>query len=171
MGQRTDQAERDVIAQRELITHRVDELRERVETDVDTVGARISAQGGELTDRAAEAADRVPGKQVIGDYVPAHPRVSVLGSFGVGIALGMLSHRSEDGHAQRSARRPEDRSQSDRGGGLFDGIAGAAMASMVGPIQEQLKEMVKVAIDGFLKHDSPARRETDVGPITPASTY
>jgi ElaB/YqjD/DUF883 family membrane-anchored ribosome-binding protein len=170
MGERTDQAERDVIAQRELITHRIDELRERVESDVDTVGERISAQAAELKGRAAEAVDRVPGKHAVDDYVPSHPLISVLGTFGVGIALGMLSHSAGDASAQRSPQRHADRSHSEKGEGLFDGIAGAVMASIAGPIQEQLKEMAKDAIDGLLKQDSTAAREPGVGPTAPAAS-
>jgi hypothetical protein len=48
-------------------------------------------------------------------------------------------------------------------------LAGAAIASIGGPIQEQLKGMATDAIDGFLKHEHSGRRPSDVDPNTPVA--
>lgn len=161
MGQRTDQAERDVIEQRELIGRRLSDLSGRLEHDMSEAGAQVRTQAGKLKDRAAEVADRVPGRQALEDQVPGHPLTSVVAGFGAGVALGMLRlpGGSDEPEPDRNGRdrRRDGRGRRDDDSGLVDRLSGIALASLAGPLQRQLSQLASEAMSGFKgreAHDS-----------------
>lgn len=172
MGSRTDIAERNVSEQRRRLSRMVSDLEHRTSEDVHAAGNRIGERASEIQARAGNAMDSVPGKHVIDEQVPKHPLSSLVGGFGAGMVIGMLSYRGSDGHGGGGSQRQPDRSnqqrdQSSDGGGLFDALSAAAMTSIAAPLQQELKGIARQAVDGFLGKDSrESTPKTSVDPTT-----
>lgn len=171
MGQRTDQAERDVATQRELISKRIEELNSQVGRGVDQAGDRLREQVSNVRQQVAETADRVPGKRTLEETVPAHPLTSVVGGFGLGVALGMLRGPGEGDSSSEGARGRNGRSSNgngrqesrDDGNGLVDKLSGIAIGSLMGPLQHRLSDLAEDAVAGFMGRNSSGsgqRRDT-----------
>lgn len=167
MGQRTDQAERDVAQQRELLSKRLDELNSQVGRGVDQAGQRLREQVSNVRQTVSDSADRVPGKRTLEGTVPAHPLTSVLGGFGAGVALGMLrvpgdadssehSHRGNGRRARGNGRHEEPR---DDGDGFVDKLSGIAVGAMMGPLQQRLGELAEEAVAGFMGRSTNGNRQ------------
>jgi ElaB/YqjD/DUF883 family membrane-anchored ribosome-binding protein len=161
MGQRTDQAERDVASQREFISKRLEELNSQVGRGMDQAGDRLREQVSSVRQQVADTADRVPGKRALEETVPAHPLTSVLGGFGLGVALGMLrvpgegdsseGARSHNGHTSNGNGRHDSR---DDGNGFVDKLSGIAIGSLTGPLQHRLADLAEEAVAGFMGRGS-----------------
>ncbi|MBX7112215.1 MAG: hypothetical protein K1X87_10285 [Dehalococcoidia bacterium] len=159
MGQRTDQAERDVVEQRARIDRRLGELNSQVERGIDDAGQRVREQVSAIKGRASEAAERVPGKRLLDEQVPQHPLTSVAGGFGLGVALGMLRTPGSDGPSANGHGRHDGRAdgrrnghsqQDDHGSGLVDRLPGLALGSLMGPLQQRLGDLAQDAVAGFM---------------------
>jgi hypothetical protein len=158
MGSRTDIAERNVAEQRRRLSGMVSDLEHRATEDVQAASQRVGERASEMQHRAGNALDSVPGKHMLDEQVPKHPLTSMMGGFGAGVVIGMLSGGGSGGRDGGSERyRNGNRSSGrDRGseGGLFDALSAAALTSIAAPIQQELKGIAKQAVDGFLGKDS-----------------
>lgn len=168
MGQRTDQAERDVAQQRERISRRIEELSSQVERGIEDAGQRVREQVSSMKERVSVAADHVPGKRVLDEQVPEHPLTSVMGGFGLGVALGMLrtpggDGASSNGHSaergQAEWRQNGHREQPDEGSSVIDRLAGVAVGGLMGPLQQRLGELAEEAVTGFMGGSSDGQRQ------------
>jgi hypothetical protein len=158
MGTRTDQAEREVSAQRTRISQMLDELEQRTRHDIEGVEHRVSAQTAEIKNRAAGTLKT----EKVSEQVTQHPLSSIMLGFGAGIALGIVSgaatgdERRPVSAGQRmkraSLRRDDEREQDEAGGmfaGLISGATASALSAVMTPVRDELQTMLRQAIAGF----------------------
>jgi hypothetical protein len=160
MGTRTDIAERNVAEQRQRISRLLSDFEHRASEDVQAASHRVGERASEMQHRAGNALDSLPGKHVLDEQVPKHPLTSVMTGFGAGVVVGMLSGGSSAGNG--GARHDWDGNRSSRerergsDGGILDALSAAAVTTIAAPIQQELKDIAKQAVDGFLGKDSRA---------------
>jgi hypothetical protein len=130
MGKRPDDIYEEIRQTRREISNRVDEMRQRGKDDAQEVKERVQDvfQGAGLRDQAEK-----------------RPFVTLLGAFGVGIALGMASEsvnlRSVAG-GKTEQRRSLYGPQSTRREGLFAGITTALEGAAVEEGRQLLHEWI-----------------------------
>ncbi|MGE0134510.1 MAG: hypothetical protein AB7L91_08835 [Dehalococcoidia bacterium] len=171
MGQRTDQAERDVAEQRQRISRRLDELSGQLGGVAEDAGHELRGRASIARERVANSADRVPGKRALEDAVPAHPLTSIIGGFTAGVALGMLRVPGGDdgdrnGHGARDDRGRDGhgRRERDDSSGLVDRLTGLALGTMMGPLQQRLGELAEEAVAGFMGRRDAGQADGDERP-------
>lgn len=154
MGARTDQAEQRVKQQRELIAHRLESLESRVRDDLQTSKTRTTETVEGAAERMKGLASDVPGASSVVGMVDRHPLVSVLGTFGAGVAMGMLG----DGNASAGASRSHNGNGHSGGGGenggfsrLIDQFSGLAMGSVAGPVRHELESFARDTVKSFFE--------------------
>lgn len=158
MGARTRAAEQRVEDQRRHIGAMIDELETRLRTDVEHVRSGVTDRVDAIGDRLTHSGDAIPGADAVRAQVNDHPMTSMVGGFGAGIALGILSvglpgdDGSED--APRRDRRSEPRHRASGGGmaaRLVDMLTGPMVMSTIGnPLQDEVRSLVKEVVGGFL---------------------
>jgi hypothetical protein len=168
MGTRTDQAEREVNAQRARITQMIDDLEQRARTDVEGVehgiAERASALKGRATGTIGAFGERVPTGEVAAQ-VERHPLSSIVLGFGAGIALGVLSG-SVTGNRDRVTTttyrprplsmngntRPSEASDDESGlvSSMLGSISMSTLNNVLTPVREEVQTMVRQAVVGFL---------------------
>ncbi|MGE0227854.1 MAG: hypothetical protein AB7I38_00970 [Dehalococcoidia bacterium] len=167
MGQRTDQAERDVAEQRRRISQCLDELSGQIGGVAQDAGRELRGRVSDARERVTDTADRVPGKRALEDAVPAHPLTSIIGGFTAGVALGMLRVPGDDdgrngGHARDGrGRGANGRHERDDSSGFVDRLSGLAIGTMMGPLQQRLGELAEEAVAGFMGRRDHGRDEGD----------
>jgi hypothetical protein len=110
MGKRPAEIEREIEQQREQISQRISEIRQRGSDDVD-----------ELTSRFGDTLNTTVVKQTVEE----RPMLTVAGALALGVALGMASEsvslRGLVGKSDQGYRRPAP-------GGVGDGLMGSLSA-------------------------------------------
>ncbi|MGE3855672.1 MAG: hypothetical protein AB7G21_01795 [Dehalococcoidia bacterium] len=182
MGSRTRAAEQRVEDQRRRINALIDDLDQRVRRDVDQVRSGVTARVEEFGERIQRSGESLPGADTVRTQVNEHPMTSVVGGFGAGVALGMLSGSmmDDDDEAPRRERRAEPRH---RGSGMMGGMASrlvgmftapALVSTVADPVQDEVRSLVKEVVAGFLgtERGRGAQRPTEpaMSSVDPGAT-
>lgn len=168
MGSRTRAAEQRVEDQRRRIGVMIDELESRLRADVDSVRTGVSERVEAIGDRLSHTGESMPGADTVRTQVHEHPLTSMIGGFGAGVALGMISGGPDDtgDDAPRRERRSEPRHR-ERGmtSRLVEMLTAPALVStLADPVQDEVRTLMKELVGGFL-----GNRETrPVSPGAPA---
>lgn len=152
MGKKPAEIQREIAQQRSNIERRLHSLEDRVADDVRDAGHAFSEEVGERTH--------------INQYAEQRPMTTVLGAFGAGVFLGMMSGR---GARQSNGRKhASSRYESERGG-LFDDVMGAASGAIGGSLQTEVRQLIRDVLgtdgrdsrgDGQYTRDMPDRLDT-----------
>lgn len=164
MGSQTDQAERSVVEQRARISLLLDDLEQRVRTDLRDVSDGLSERTADIAGRAGEALnlrDHVPGTEMLSGQVSTHPLTAMVSGFGAGIALGIAGSRSngsEDPRPQPGTRRAKrETERDDAGTRMIDILASIAVSTVTTPIRDEIAVLVRQGMSAFLGNDTEPR--------------
>jgi hypothetical protein len=161
MGSRTRAAEQRVEEQRRRIGAMLEELETRVGTDVENVRSGVSGRVEAISARLSGAGEAMPGADAVRAQVNEHPLTSMVGGFGAGVALGMLT-AGDSGSDEDEPPRRERRSESRHGGAgmtsrLVAMLTGPAiMSTIAAPVENEVRSLVQELFSGFLGNDRAA---------------
>ncbi|HEY7268876.1 MAG TPA: hypothetical protein VH951_03535 [Dehalococcoidia bacterium] len=146
MAKSPDEIEREIKQRREFISQHIGAVQERVLNDVGSFksGVKDSARRG--AGNAREGAD-------VRKQVERHPMSMVAGAFGTGVALGIASGSRSNGHRATEPEPPPRRSESRAG--ILDSLAAAFMDRAGGTVQDELRQVLREGLNGFMGRDSP----------------
>jgi hypothetical protein len=161
MGSRTRAAEQRVEDQRRRVGVMIDELEARLRADVDSVRSGVSERVEAIGERLSHTGESVPGADTVRTQVHEHPLTSMMGGFGAGVALGMISGGAdgEDDEVPRRERRGEPRHR-ERGmtSRLVEMLTAPALVSTIAqPVQDEVRTLMKELMSGFLGNQEERR--------------
>jgi hypothetical protein len=161
MGSRTRAAEQRVEDQRRRVGVMIDELEARLRADVDSVRSGVSERVEAIGERLSHTGESVPGADTVRTQVHEHPLTSMMGGFGAGVALGMISGGAdgEDDEVPRRERRGEPRHR-ERGmtSRLVEMLTAPALVSTIAqPVQDEVRTLMKELVSGFLGNQEERR--------------
>lgn len=145
MGSRTDEAQREVDAQRALIERKLDALELRVADD-------FSAARSQVADRVGQLPAMVPGGATLLNGAKEHPFSTMAGALGAGVALGLLSDRfgGEDDDEPEASRGRRRRGRADDDElGIARRALGTVATSLLAPLQAQVSDLAREVVAGF----------------------
>jgi hypothetical protein len=126
MGKKPAELEREIREHRAAIDRKIAALDDRVRTDVKDAGASLSS--------------RIEERAHVKQYAEERPLATVLGAFGTGVALGMVSNRR--GHSP-TRRNAYDWGNGRNRGGMFDELLGAASGAIGTSMRGEVRDLVR----------------------------
>ena len=138
MGKTSDELQREIAQHRERMERRVDDLQNRVKTDVDDASTAVS--------------EKVSATK-ISEYVEQRPLTTLAGAFGAGIVLGLATPGG--GASSRSSGRPQRAYDSgysnggSGGGGPLDGFLAGLVGNASGMLSGKLQDEFQSLLDGM----------------------
>jgi ElaB/YqjD/DUF883 family membrane-anchored ribosome-binding protein len=160
MGKKPDEIENEIRRKRQEIEQRLNNLEQRAKDDVASARDAAKEKASSVSDKANEYAD-------VQRLAKEHPMTTVLGAFGVGVALGMASEgvgisRSE-GEARRQSGgygpRIRGREDYDSGSGMLGSFLGPVLASATSTFQDELKQLIQTGFSSFKEGVGEKKRE------------
>ena len=123
------------------------------------MSGRIESIRGRVRDEAREWTESVPSGFSIEDLMAEHPLTTLLGAFGLGIALGAVSETAQDAAAGAIGTTARGASSvSSRGAGLLDGLIAGASGMVSDTVRQELERMVREVL-GSGRRPAPEPRE------------
>ena len=130
MGKRSDELQREIADYRRHLSSRIDDLQERIRSDVRDTGGAVD--------------QNVRERLKVTQYAEERPLLSVAAAFGGGVLLGMLTDSGGGGSQQqynngRYGMRSRNGGRHESGNGLLASLLGSSTGMLTGTLQEQIR--------------------------------
>jgi hypothetical protein len=145
----------------------LDSIEERTRQDIAAAQQGVADRASELRDRATTQVDQLPGVEAVTEQVIRRPMTSLMAGFGTGIALGILggavmpdgrgTARSSSAYRGRRSESPSEESGGGMLGGMLGMLSGPAMSAVAGPVESELRSLLREAVSGFLGERGTSR--------------
>ena len=151
MGKSPDEIEREIARRREWLSQRIGSLQERVDDDINSMKSGVR-------DRAKGAANTTKDSVDVRSKVEEHPLTMVVGAFGVGVLLGVMSDSA--GGAEDELHERRFGSNGRRDDGFLSEIAGSIMGFASSTVRDELRQVVRDSMSGLNgRREGPQVRE------------
>lgn len=145
MGKKPDAIYNEIVAHRQRMAGKREDLQERIASDLRGVKDRVG-------ERSPDAVSN------FGDRVSAHPLSYLVGGFGTGVLAGMVTPGLSMAGSHNNGDGRRNGHQSDEGGGRISGLTTALSGTMVSALDDAVRPLMRDVFAGFKGDDRPPSR-------------